>query len=153
MKELSKRLLLAGVSMTVLAGAAIPALAADADVIKYRQAVMKAMGGHMGGTAAIVKGKVDYSDHIVGQARALRNTAKMVAVAFAKRTEGGKTRAKAEIWNDTDGFKSKVADLEKATQALMEAAESGGVQGASAKLDAVGKACGGCHKKYREKKS
>jgi len=51
-----------------------PALAAGggAEAIKYRQSVMKAIGGHMGAIAAYVKGEVDHAAHVPVHADALR---------------------------------------------------------------------------------
>ena len=152
MKKTSKKLLLVGVSVIALTGAAIPTWA-DQGTIKYRQAVMRAQGGHMGAIVGLIKGQVDYKGHLVGHAKALNELPTMVGDAFAKRTEGGKTRAKADIWDDAADFKQKVDNLQKATAALLEAAESGGTAAAGAKLKAVGDACGACHKKFRKKKS
>ena len=124
----------------------------DEAAIKYRQSVMKAVGGHMGAIASIVKGQVDYTDQLVSHARALRDLSEMVGKAFAQRTEGGDTRAKPEIWTMSAEFDQKVKNLQNATAAFLGAAETG-VDGAKAKMGAVGDACKGCHEDFREKKS
>ena len=133
-----------------------PALAAAADdeaYIKYRQNVMKAQGGHIGGIVAIIKGQIPYTNQLVGHAEGLNDTAMMVGEAFSKETKGGETRAKAEIWTKSDEFKQKVKALEEATAAFLSAARSGGVDAAKAKIGAVGDACKGCHENFREKQS
>ena len=45
------------------------AFAAEDGAVKYRQSVMKALGGHMGATARIVKGDAGAKHHLVAHAR------------------------------------------------------------------------------------
>ena len=79
--------------------------------------------------------------------------ANVAANAFKQKTQGGKTRAKPDIWEETDDFSQKIADFKKATADFLAAAKSGGPAAAGAKLGAVGDSCKGCHKKFRAKKS
>ena len=55
-----------GVTAAALVGlaASSPAGADSTGEIKYRQRVMKAVAGHMGAIAGIVKGEVDYTAHL-----------------------------------------------------------------------------------------
>ena len=114
---------------------------------------MEAVGGHMGGSVAIIKGKVPYKDDLVAHATGLNDMASIAANAFKQKTEGGKTRAKPNIWEDAGDFSDKIEDMKKATAAFLAAAKSGGPAAAGAKLGAVGDSCKGCHKKFRAKKS
>lgn len=125
----------------------------DEGFIKYRQSVMKSVGGHMGAIVGIIKGEVPYTDQLVGHAEGLNGLSMMVSEAFSKETKGGETRAKAEIWAKSAEFNQKVKDLQSATAAFLSAAKSGGVDAAKAKMGAVGDACKGCHEDFREKKS
>lgn len=153
MRTFTKTIVIIGSAIALTAGSALSVSADDEDFIKYRQAVMKAVGGHMGGAVAIVKGKVPYKDDLVIHATGLSDMARILPNAFKQKTEGGKTRAKPDIWKDTAGFQQKIKDLQSATADFLAAAKSGGPQAAGAKLGAVGDVCSACHKKFRAKKS
>jgi cytochrome c556 len=153
MRSFTKAIVAIG-SAIALTAATIPSVSADDEAaIKYRQAVMKAVGGHMGGAVAIIKGKVPYKDDLVAHAAGLNAMANAAANAFKHKTSGGKTRAKPNIWEDAGDFRQKIEDFKKATADFLAAAKSGGPAAAGAKLGAVGDSCKGCHKKYRAKKS
>ncbi len=126
--------------------------AGDKAVIKYRQAVMKGHGAHLGAIFQIVKGGAGRSEDLAVHARGLHDVSKMVVPAFAQRTEGGKTEAKAEIWGDAEGFAAKAADMEKAAADLVAAVGSGDQGAIGAALGPVGDGCKGCHKQYRVEK-
>ncbi len=140
-------------AIALTAGTALSLSAYEKAAIKYRQAVMKAEGGHMGGSVAIIKSQVPYKDDLVAHTTGLNDMANIIANAFKQRTEAGKTRAKSNIWRDAGDFGQKIEDLKKATADFLAAAKSGGPEAAGAKLGAVGDACKACHKKFRTKKS
>jgi cytochrome c556 len=142
-----------GSAIALTAGTALSVSADDEDAIKYRQSVMKAVGGHMGGAVAIIKGKVPYKEDLVAHASGLSDMANVTANAFKEKTSGGDTRAKDDIWEDADEFSEKIAAFRKATADFLAAAKSGGPEAAGAKLGAVGDACKGCHEEFRAKKS
>ena len=153
MRTFTRSILMIGGGIALTVGIALSVNADDAGAIKYRQAVMKVVGGHMGASVAIIKGQVPYKDDLLVHARGLDHMAKLVANAFEQETFGGKTRAKDDIWEDADGFNEKVEAFKEATAAFLSAAESGGPEAAGAKLGPLGETCKGCHKKYRAKKS
>jgi len=62
-----------------------------------------------------------------------------------------KTHAKAEIWSDPAGFQTALKPLAPAAAKLAEAAKGTDVAAVQAAFKEAGAACGGCHKKYREK--
>ncbi|NCF28009.1 MAG: cytochrome c, partial [Gammaproteobacteria bacterium] len=65
MRTFTKAIVTIGSAIALTAGT-IPSVSADDEAaIKYRQAVMKAVGGHMGGAVAIIKGKVPYKVDLV----------------------------------------------------------------------------------------
>lgn len=134
----------------VWSGAA--AQSGDEPVIKYRQNIMKSVGGHTGAIAQIVKGESPHKSHLVSHAQALRDLVSMVPDAFDQKTSGGKTRAKPDIWTDASGFREAANDAAAATKAFAEAAASGDDGAVGEKLKAVFDGCKGCHKNYREKK-
>jgi cytochrome c556 len=63
--------------------------------------------------------------------------------------EAGRTRAKAEIWTDPEGFRAAHARMLQATQQFDAAAKSGDVAAMRAALPALGSSCSNCHDKYR----
>jgi cytochrome c556 len=63
--------------------------------------------------------------------------------------EAGRTRAKAEIWSDPEGFRAAHARMAQATQQFDAAAKSGDVAAMRAAQPALGSSCSNCHEKYR----
>ena len=130
------------------------ALAQDnaAGVIQYRQRVMKAMGGHMGGAGMILKHKLSFKADIPDHARAMARLAKMIPHLFPEGSGEGKTDALPKVWQDMDGLKKAARKLEKEATKLAQVAESGDMGAIGAQMKKTGKACGGCHKKFRQPK-
>ncbi len=141
----------------VVFGLAAPAQAIDEpeNVIKYRQSVMKAMNAHTGAIVSVVKGEVSYVDHVVVHARALNAMSKLLVGLFPEGTsqfEFPNTLALPEIWDDFSKFEAAAKALEVASAKMIEAAASGDLDAIGGQLQNVGKACGGCHKPFRQKK-
>ena len=153
MRTITRVILTIGSSIALLAATALSVSADDKDYIKYRQSVMKSVGGHMGGAVAIVKGQVPYESDLVAHAAGLNGMAQILPNAFKQKTSGGETQAKPNIWEDPDEFMQKIKNLQAATAEFLAAAQSGGKAAAGGKLGAVGDACKGCHETFREKKS
>ncbi|MBT3358982.1 MAG: cytochrome c [Rhodospirillales bacterium] len=130
---------------------AAPAMADEA-AIKYRQAVMKALGGHMGSVAAIVKGKVPHSGHLADHGAAIAAIGNMTADLFPKESSMGKTGALPAIWEKPDDFAKAVGAFKDASQKFAMAAKGGDMGAVGAALGALGGSCGGCHKPFRQKK-
>lgn len=141
------RLLITSVITVLLACITV---SASADAIKYRQTVMKGVGAHMSAMGQITKGEVNHTGDMLGHAKALEMTIGMASSAFKEKTSGGETTAKDEIWSDWDGFAMKAQESYKAANVLVRTIENGGDVGAA--RGALGKTCGGCHKKFRVKK-
>ncbi len=128
------------------------AFAAEGSAVKYRQSVMKALGGHMGATASIVKGEGGSKHHLVAHAAAMSSIAKMAGDLFPKGSDKGNTRALPVIWEQPQDFAKVVQAIGVATGEMVEAARSGDGNEIKNAFSALGKACGGCHKKFRKKK-
>ena len=134
------------ISMTALSVSAD-----EADDIKYRKSVMKAIGGTMGGMAAIVKGKVKQK-HAVQLSSAMARLSEAVKDVFPEGSDFGDTRAKPDIWEKPKEFKASVAAFEKAASNLAKVSKSGDAASFAAAFGALGKSCGGCHKPFRAPK-
>jgi cytochrome c556 len=145
----------AGVLVTT-AGA--PAFAADepANVIKYRQALMKANSAHITMIAAVVKGEVSWTDELAGHAHALHEQSKHLLRLFPEDTGKDDTDVKSAalpvIWEQWSKFEEAANAFEAESGKLVEAVESGDQAAIAQQLGALGKqGCGNCHETFREK--
>ena len=145
------------VATVLVLGLGAQALAVDEpeNVIKYRQSVMKAIGGHTGAIVAVVKGEVGYVGHVAAHARAIHEMSKLLPDLFPKGTGQDnypETRALPELWNDLAKFEASAKDLQVQSAKLAAVAEGGDLAAIGAQLENLGKACGSCHKPFRAKK-
>jgi cytochrome c556 len=121
------------------------------DVIKERQACMKAQGGLVFGLGfPIMKGEKPYDKAAIDAAFAKSEAACANWANFwgadTQVGESVKTRAKPEIWTDAAGFEAAGNASYQATQALKAAADEAAFKAA---LPAVGAGCQGCHEKFQ----
>ncbi|NNG03898.1 MAG: cytochrome c [Inquilinus sp.] len=146
-------LIAATVAAATLAAGVGVASAADqpADQIKYRQAVMRSVGGHMGAIAAIMKGEISHTGHLSAHANAIAGMAVVAADVFPPSSaSGAETRAKPEIWQDWDEFLGKAEAFRTASANLASVIDGGGDSAAvGAAFGDLGKSCGGCHRPFR----
>ena len=136
-----------------VAALALPVAAADAPApVKYRQAVMKALGGHMSALNALLKGEVEHKGHAKGHAEAIVSTAEMTRDLFPAGSDKGDTEALPAVWERPDEFRKTVDALETAAAKLASAAKSGDADSLRTAFGEMGKACKGCHDNFRKKK-
>jgi cytochrome c556 len=145
----------AAVALMVSVHAEATAGADVAGVVATRQAAMKAL-------ASNVKIVSDYTEDKANQAAALDaakvilSTAKTVPSLFPPGTGlealPGKSGAKPEIWTKPAEFATDAAALVAATQALLDAVQSGDPAETRKRLVTAGKeGCGTCHSAFRVK--
>jgi cytochrome c556 len=132
-------------------------LAADSpeNLVKYRKSVMKAIGGHTGAIAAVVKGEVSFGAHVANHARGIKDMSLIVPDVFPPNSgpmDFADTRALPEIWEQSAKFKEAVTAFQSAAAKFADIAEGGDRQAIADGLGALGKSCGGCHKPFRQKK-
>jgi cytochrome c556 len=134
---------------------ASPALAVDhpADVVKYRQSVMKAMGAHMTAMSLVVKKQISDRSQLAAHAAAVRDLSGGLPKFFPRGTGSDKTKtaAKNEIWQRFPEFEAGFAKLQRESAALADAAKRGGAVGAQ--FENVANACVACHRTFRVKDS
>lgn len=133
-----------------LAGAASLQAAEPEDIIKYRQAVMKSVGGHMGAAAQIVRGKVQYPDDLGYHADAIARSMKTVHGLFPVDSDFGETRALPAVWDKPDEFKKVGEDAAAAAAEFAAAAGGGDPKALVASFKQLADACKACHKDFRE---
>ncbi len=147
----------------LLAGWAAPAImlgglsgtqAADepANIIKYRQNVMKSIGGHISNIAAVAKGEVTYIQNVPTHARALADMVKLIPDLFPEGTDVGKTRALPKIWAERDKFDEAARANRAAAADMVSAAATNDLATIQGALGKLGKTCGNCHKPFRKEK-
>ncbi len=128
------------------------AVADDEGAIKHRQAIMKAVGGHMSAMAAILQGRVPFKEDLKGHAHAQAELAKIAEKVFPLGSDFGETGAKPEIWAKPEEFKQAVTAFQAETEALVKAAEGGDMGAFGAQFRKVGGTCKGCHDSFRQKR-
>ncbi len=126
--------------------------------IDARRALMKDNGAKMKAMGAVVEAKTGDMAAMQQLAEGLQaNAAKIPGLfpAGSSMTDfPDKTFAKPDIWVNLDDFKAAAAVLGTEAGRLSDAAKSGDMAAFAAQLDATGeKGCGGCHTKFRQKKS
>lgn len=119
----------------------------------YRQSYWALVAMNFGPIGAMLKGDMPWDDAKV--AAFADNVAGMATVdvgrAFGPGTEKGKTRAKPEIWEDTDDFLAKYGDFKTAAAGLATAAKSGDKGTIGAAFKKTGGTCKACHDEYKSK--
>lgn|SRR5512138_3844920 len=135
-----------------IAGGAALAQQKPEVLVKQRQAAMTLQGKYFGPLAAMAQGKAPYNAEVVKRnAGFLDNLSRMPWDGFDPSTKGVKSAAKPEVFTDAAGVKEAISRLENETHKLYEVSQRGDEGAVKAQIGAVGKACGGCHEKFREK--
>lgn len=133
----------------------IGAVSAQQDIVKDRQAQMKATGRALGGTlSAMAKGDKPYDQAAVDAAfTTLTETATKLPALFPDSTkgvkEGNEYSSSPKVWEDKAGFASHIADFSKAVADTKTKVKD--LDSLKANVGAIGKQCGACHETYRLK--
>jgi cytochrome c556 len=122
------------------------------DAIKYRKSVYTVMGWNFGPLAAMAKGEKPYDkDEAIRRAANLAFVSRLPLEGFTPGSDLGTTKAKPEIWENLDDFKTKLEKMQGETAKLGEVAKAGDFDALKAQIGETGKACKECHDKYRNK--
>lgn len=121
------------------------------DIIKYRRAVMKAIGGHMSATSLIVRGKISNKAQLRDHADGLKKLSADIPALFPEDSDFGETRAKAEVWDKPEAFKKAADEAITSIDKFLAAVDSGKQDAIAASFKGVGDGCKGCHKDFRQK--
>jgi len=143
---------------TVFAVAAVAlcvgAAMAQQDPIAARRALMKTNGDQAKVGAAMLKGETPFDlDKVRAMFTAFEDAAAKVPALFPDNSKtGGDTAADPKIWENMDDFKARFAKF--GADAKDAFANVKDLDSFKAAFGAIGKNdCGGCHEKYRIKKS
>lgn len=150
MKHVGTLLSAAALGLVISANAA--AQAKPEVMVKQRQAAMTLQGKYWGPLGAMAQGKAPYNADLVrNNAAFLDMLAKMPWDGFAASTKDVKSAALPAVFTDTAKFKEAQDRLQSEVSKLVAVSKSGDEAAVKAQLGAVGKTCGGCHEKFREK--
>ncbi len=119
----------------------------------YRQSAFTLMAMNFGPMNAMLKGEIPWNqEQFARWAEDLDDVAELdILRGFAPGSDKGTTRAKPEIWDNMADFEAKMTDLQAATEALDDAAESGDKEQIAEAFAATGGACKACHDEYKSK--
>ncbi len=119
----------------------------------YRQSYWAIVAMNFGPIGAMLKGEMEWDDEKV--AAFANNVAGMATVdvtrAYGPGTDKGMTRAKPEIWENTDDFLEKYGNFKTAAAGLATAAQTGDKATIGAAFKETGGACKACHDEYKAK--
>jgi cytochrome c556 len=121
-----------------------------ADTIKYRQAVMDSLAAHVEALSMMAFNKVEKTEFYQDHADALANGTAELKLLFPAGSGQGDTHALPAIWENADDFSAATAKAEDAFASLRDAVAGGDNKAVMTAFAAAGKACKGCHEKYRE---
>jgi cytochrome c556 len=123
---------------------------AQSEVIEKRRNLMK----NNSAAAKAINGAVSAKDYATVELKAkdILGNAEKIPALFPKGSTKGKTRAKAEIWENHDDFLNHAKTLNKSASELAAAAKAGNDAEVNVKLKALGNTCDSCHKQFRAAK-
>jgi cytochrome c556 len=122
-----------------------------AAIVKYRQSVMKAMGGSMGALSAIVKGEVSFPEHAAVHASDIHAISELIPELFPPGSgpDRAKTAAKPEIWRRWAEFQAAAQKVREESAKLVRVAQAHDTAGVKTQFGELGKACSSCHDSFR----
>lgn len=122
------------------------------EAIKYRKNAFFVMQQHYARVGAMVAGRVPFD------AKAAQDNAeialfvgKLPWAGFTEGTDKGETKAKPEVWKESDKFKEGADKMLSDMQKLVAATRTGNLDSIKASFNATSGTCKSCHDAYREK--
>lgn len=116
---------------------------------KYREGVMRTVGGQMSSLAAILRGRVHF-ENLKFHARGMADLAEIVPHVFPEGSGVHQSEALPAIWEQPDEFKEAVENFVKAAKGIATSAEGGDMSEIGPAMKSLGQACKGCHDNFRE---
>ncbi|MGK0499563.1 MAG: cytochrome c556 [Oceanicoccus sp.] len=120
-------------------------------VIKHRQGVMEAIGGHFGAAFSSMRGMDQFNTNQVFHAESLAALAKISADTFPAGSGDGKTKASADIWEKPEEFKKAMDEFVAKANTFAAASKADDLAAYGEAAKALGKSCKGCHDNFKEK--
>ncbi len=118
----------------------------------FREGLMTAIQWKVARLRGMAQGEIPANDAtFTKDAHDVATLAGMIPEGFIPNSAVPGSAALPEIWMNMDDFHQKAMDLQTAAQALADAASQNGFEAAKGMVQAVGQACGGCHRPYRRR--
>lgn len=122
------------------------------DVIRFRKGAYQVMGHYVGHMGQMVKGQQPFDQKaFVRDSGIVEQMSHVVPDAFAPGSDKGETRAKPEIWQQPDKFKSALERLQTEAGKMAEVSKQGNADQIKTQFGALAKACQNCHDNFRSK--
>lgn len=119
---------------------------------EFRTGLMDAISWKVGRLRAMAMGEIPVDNAVaLKDARDTAAIAGMLPEGFIPNSAVEGSAALPEIWMNFSDFQQKAADLRSAATALADATEAQGFDAAKGMVQAVGQACGACHRPYRKR--
>jgi len=136
----------------LMAGLSAPIAAEPSaeDAYKYRESIMTALKGHTGAISMQTRGLAGDPSHITSHAQAIANLGAELNSIFPEGSNVEDSAALPIIWEEPEKFAEALAKAEEAMTALGAAASVNDLEAIGRAFRNVGKACKGCHERYRE---
>lgn len=116
----------------------------------FRDAVMTLVASKMLTLGGMARGEIPADDAVFTKAAAdIAALAGMVTEGFMPEGRPDGSRALPAIWQSWSDFEMRAQNFEQAAQAVANAAQSGGLEGARDLVRPLQQTCGGCHSTYR----
>lgn len=151
MKISIRNILFTTLAATILSVGLARIASADQHEIKFRKSIMKAVGGTMGGLAAVLK-KQAPARHAEPLAHTMYELSKVVPHIYPEDSDFGETAALPVIWEKPADFKKRIAAFQAAALNLSKVTHDGDMGAFGQAFVVLGKACKGCHENFRQKK-
>lgn len=134
------------------AGGAAQADTPEAQAFGFRDGVMKAIAWKVGKLRGMAMGEIPVDEAAAKKyAHDVASLAGMITEGFIPNSIVPGSAATPDIWMNFPDFTQKAADLQKAAEALAEAADANGFEASKGMVQAVGSSCGACHRPYRKR--
>ncbi len=132
---------------------ALGAASNPADIIKYRQNVMKSIGANAAAAEAIFENKVVFKDRLIDHARAIEAATHNIPALFPPGSHtGAETRAREEIWSKREQFEKNAKDTQEKATAFAKAVASRDETQARTAFKELDKSCSACHREFRKRR-
>lgn len=135
----------------VLAAAPVHAqFAKPEDAIKYRQSALFVMGQNFSRVGAMASGRAPFDAKVAAESAAVvEYMSKLPWAAFGEGTDKGNTKAKADIWKESDKFRAAASKMQEEVAKLNAAAKTGNLDQIKATFGAAAQTCTACHDDFR----
>ena len=126
------------------------------DVVAFRQSVMRLLDGHVNAIMDVVRGQVDFTDHLVAHAVSIEQLSTTLDDLFPAATgpDAFATGALQDIWSDRAAFEEAARALQIEASRLSAAARSGDQVAVAAEFNSLRRnGCDACHASFRRRPS